>query len=96
MGEFLRRGGFTTGVLDGRPTLTLPGRSVVQPVGWVVSVGHLVIVLEGPDDEWFVVPGRQDGTREHATVAWMAAVRGNRGVDVLVDNCSFFARLGAG
>ena len=84
MPQFLKPEQFTLSIADGAPAITLHGVTVSNIDGWSILNRATLLVVDGPEDEGFLLPRMTSPDVDLAPKGWDSAVSSAKSVGVLV------------
>ena len=93
MPESLKPEQFTLSTEDGAPVITLHGVTVSNLDGWSILSRRTMVVVDGPEDEGFLLPRMPDPDVDLAPEGWDAAVSSAKSVGVLVSGTQIAATV---
>ena len=93
MPESLKPEQFTLSMEDGAPLITLHGVTVSNVDGWSVLNRTTLLVVDGPEDEGFLLPRMTSPDVDLAPKGWDAAVSSAKLVGVLVSGTRIAATV---
>jgi hypothetical protein len=93
MPESLKPEQFTLSTEDGEPFITLHGVTVSNVDGWSILSRRTMVVVDGPEDEGFLLPRMTGPDVDLAPEGWDAAVSSAPSVGVLVSGTQIAATV---
>lgn len=93
MPEFLKPEHFTLSIADGAPTITLLGVTVSVTEGWSILNRATLLVVDGPEEEGFLLQRMTSPDVDLAPKGWDSAVASTGSVEVLVSGTRLAATV---
>ena len=93
MPESLNPDQFTLSMAGGKPSITLHGVTVANGNGWSILNRATLLVVDGPEDEGFLLPRMKSPDLDLAPKGWDSAVSSAESVDVLISGTRIVATV---